>query len=388
MNRLPLLHRLTRPTGTIRLVPVDSRRRLRAFFDVVHAVYAGNPHHRSTEDDVVRMLVEKKTAFASHAAIDPFLIVRDGRVVGRVTILQDRKLPDYVQIAHFEALPGLEGLQDLILLKARALHSKTLKVVVGLHGHLNYGAGFLVTPHDLPPVFGLPYTPRYYLDYWAGLDRKDMVSFRFGNEAFYDFAHKVGPAMDLGGIRIRHMDRRELARETDLYTWLNNACFQAHPYWADRTTTEDYELLYPFRLLLKEENLIFAEENGRPVGFLLWYPDYNELVTGEGTFGPVELARYHLGKRDGFLRHVQNPIQSVRLTEIAVHPSCRNRGVVPGMILEMIRCVEKGGYSFTEGGFIFESNRDSMSMTLRYIAKAFGKELVPARRFCLFEGTL
>jgi hypothetical protein len=71
-----------------------------------------------------------------------------------------------------------------------------------------------------------------------------------------------------------------------------------------------------------------------------------------------------------------------------VHPKCRNRGVVPGMIMQMIRSVRAGGYAFCEGGFIFEENKDSMGMTLRYLAKAFGGELEPTRRYCVFDGEL
>ncbi len=362
----------------IRLEAVRGRRALRRFYRFPGKVYRDTDLHRSTEDEVMEMLVEGSSAFLEHASVDAFLLMEGRRVVGRLALIHDRKQPDYVQVAFFEALPGLHGLLDLLLLKARALHPQCSRIVVGLHGHLNYGAGFLVEPHDQPPVFGLPYTPAYYLDYFAQLERRDMVSFRFDNQGFYDLQAEVGPELDLGGITIRTMDRSQLAREVDLYTYLNNACFQRHPYWADRTTTEDWELFHPFRFLMKEENLIFAEENGVPVGFLLWYPDFNELVKGDEPLGLRHVLRYHL----------RNPVKSVRLTEIAVHPKCRNRGVVPGMIMQMIRSVQAGGYLFTEGGFIFEENQDSMGMTLRYLAKAFGDELEPARRYCVFDGEL
>ncbi len=362
----------------IRLEAARGRLGLRAFYRFPAKVYADTDLHRSTEDDVMEMLVDKESAFLEHASVDPFLI-KDGRkVVGRLALIHDRKLPEYVQVAFFEAKEGLPGLLDVILLKAKALHPQCSRVVVGLAGHLNYGAGFLVEPHELPPVFGLPWTPRYYLDYFSELQRRDMVSFRFDNDAFYALEQEVSKDLDLGGITIRLMDRKNLAREVDLYTWLNNACFQRHPYWADRTTTEDWELFHPFRFLLKEENLIFAEEDGKPVGFLLWYPDFNELVRGDEPLGLKHVLRYHL----------RNPIETVRLTEIAVHPECRNRGVVPGMMMQMIRSVRAGGYKFTEGGFIFEENQDSMGMTLRYLAKAFGDELEPARRYCVFDGEL
>ncbi len=362
----------------IRLEAVRDRRDLRRFYGISSEVYRGIHQHRSTEDDVMEMLVERKSSYLEHAAVAPYLLMEGRRVVGRLALIHDSKQPEYVQISFFEALPGLHGVLDAILAEARALHPGCSRVVAGLSGHLNYGAGFLVSPHELPPVFGLPWTPAYYLDYFERLERRDMVSFRFDAQAFYRLQKRVGPRLELGNIRIRTMRRDKLAREVEIYTRMNNACFQRHPYWADRTTTEDWELFHPFRFLMKEENLIFAEENGEPVGFLLWYPDFNELVKGDEPLGLRHVLRYHL----------RNPIKTVRLTEIAVHPDCRDRGVVPGMIMQMIRSVQEGGYDFCEGGFIFEENADSMGMTLRYLSKAFGSELEPSRRYCVFDGEL
>jgi ribosomal protein S18 acetylase RimI-like enzyme len=362
----------------IRLEEAARGRALARFLAFPREVYRDDPFWRATEDDVVEMLVRGHSAYLSHAAVRPFLLLEDARVLARFSLIQDRRMPGWVQVAHFEALPGIADLRRTLFLKARVLFPDCDHVVVGLHGHLNYGAGFLVAPHGRPPVFGLPYTPRYYLDYFEGLDAHDMVSFSFENEGFYELARRVAPGLDLGGIRIRKMDRRFLARETDLYTWLNNESFQRHPFWSNRSSDEDFELFHPFRHFLDEENLIFAEEAGKPVGFLLWYPDFNELVPPGGRLGLRPLLRYRLA----------NPIRTVRLTEIGVHPSCRNRGVVPGLIMHMIRSVEAGGYRLCEGGFIFEANKDSLSMTLRYLARALGEEIAPSRRFRVFEGRL
>ncbi|MBN2361962.1 MAG: hypothetical protein JXR83_21100 [Deltaproteobacteria bacterium] len=362
----------------ISLQPVGSRFDLHRFYAIGHRVYAGDRNHRRTEEDITRLLVERRSVFCRHAAVDSYLLKERRRVVGRCTLIQDQRLPDYAQVAFFEALPGLSGVADAILLKAKASFPGCRRVVVGLNAHLNYGCGFLASAFDQPPLFGLPYNPSYYLDYFGHLPRRTMVSYRFGNQGFYDLRRAVAPDLDLGDVTIRLMDRSQLRREMDIYTYLNNACFQQHPYWSDRTTAEDFELFNPFRFLLKEENLIIAEKQGRPVGFLLWYPDFNELVGPGRPLGVRDVMRYHL----------RNPIKTVRLTEIAVHPAERGKKIVAGMKMKMIEQVERGGYSFTEGGFIFEENQGSMGATLAYISRALGRELEPHRRYCVFDGEL
>jgi hypothetical protein len=58
------------------------------------------------------------------------------------------------------------------------------------------------------------------------------------------------------------------------------------------------------------------------------------------------------------------------------------------MILRMIRHVREGGYRFCEGGFIFEENRSSVGMALKFIFDAFGRKLEPHRRYAVYEREL
>ncbi len=353
-------------------------RQLKTFYRAGARVYRDLPLHRSTEDEVMRMLVEGPTAFHDHASVAPFLMRQGRRTVGRFALIHDRKLPDYVQVAFFEALPDLSGVLDAIRLKARAMHPGVPQLVVGLNGHLNYGCGFLASCFHQAPVFGLPYTPPYYLDYFNQLPARSMLSYRFESRHFFELRRRLAPRFSAGDLRVRCMDRDNFARDVDIYTDLNNACFQKHPFWADRTAAEDYELFWPFRHLLRDEHFLVAEENGRPVGFLLWYPDFNELTSRDGELGLRHLLRYRL----------QDPIRTARLTEIAVHPDCRSRRVDLALILRMIEEVERAGYPQTEGGFIFEENQRSLALTLRYLERAQGKRPEPHRRYCVFEGPL
>ncbi len=357
---------------------VASRRDLRRFYAAGARVYRGNPLHRSTEDDVMRLLVERKSVYFRHAAIESYLLEEGREVVGRFSLIHDEKLPAYVQVAFFEALPGLHDVAGVIRAEAWRRFRQRPKIVVGLNGHLNYGAGLLADCFHAPPLFGYPYTPDYYLDYFASFDRKPMVSFRFEAGSFYRLRELMAASFKPRDVVVRQMNRKRFAEDVEIYTFLNNACFGEHPYWSDRATAEDFELFHPFRFLIKDENFLVAEHNGQPIGFLLWYPDFNELVHSDRELGVHDVLRYH----------ARNPVRSVRLTEIAVLPQHRRRGADAAMILRMIESVEKGGYDYCEGGFIFEENLGSMALTLSYMRRALGRQPEPYRRFCVFEGSL
>lgn len=365
----------------MRLEPATSPALRRAFHALPAEVYRGMPQHRSTEDEIVHMLVSRQSVFFQHARLEPFVALDGERVVARFALVHDSRRPEYVQVAFFEALPGASGLLEAILPRARERFPECTRLVAGLNGHLNYSAGFLASNFEEPPLFGLPHTPPYYLDCFRGLARKEMFSYRFETAPFYARPSRMRPrARDL---TFRVLDRRHLAREVAIYTHLNNACFQKHPYWADRTPEEDLELFEPFRFFLDDENLIFAERNGTPVGFLLWYPDFNELARAGEPLGLRHLLRYRvLGKLGG------RRMRSLRLTEIAVLPELRGSWVVAGLIHKLTELTEGKGFSHCEGGFIFEENGESVTMTLAVLRHVAGIDLTPYRRYCVFEGPL
>ena len=205
-----------------------------------------------------------------------------------------------------------------------------------------------------------------------------MVSYRFQTEPFFEYHKKMSNKLDFNGITVRNMNKKKLRQEVETYTYLNNACFPGHPYWSDRDVEEDFELFYPFRFLIKEENLVFAELHGKPIGFLLWYPDFNQLVKGNQHLGLRHVLRYHFA----------DPINTFRFTEIAVLPQYKISPAVQAMILHFTPFVKKLGYTYGEGGFIFEENRNSITMTRRFLERATGEKMEPYRYYAVFETEL
>lgn len=360
----------------IRLEAANAGAPRKAFDRLYAEVYRAWPQHRATEEDVAHLVLGEKTLFRKHATIEPYLALDGDRAVARFALIQDRRRPEYAQVAFFESLPGVEPIVELARARARERFPDAKTLVAGVNGHLNYSAGFLASAFDQPPMFGLPWTPEYYLQLFPGLKRRDMFSFRFKTAAFHA---SLSRPVDFGPVKVRTMDRRQLARDVALYTQLNNACFQQHPYWVDRTADEDLELLEPFTHFIDDGHLLFAEVDGQAVGFLLWYPDFNELAAHGERLGLKHLLKYKLlGRRP----------KAFRLTEIAVVEPRRNKGVVPALMHRLTELSAARGHEELEGGFIFEDNAECVQMTLHSMARILGEAPGPHRRYCVFEGPL
>ena len=343
-------------------------------------VYEGNPCHRSTEESLTRLLVQGPSAFHRHATVSPHLLRDHGDVVGRCALIHDRKMPEFVQVAFFEAFPGLSGVVDALVEAARAMRTGAAKLLIGLNGHLNYGAGILLDRFDEPPIFGLPYNPPYYADYFAGLFCRTSITLRFPLRGIFEWAHRSAGTFDTGGVTVRFLNKRQLRKEIELYTTIDNQTFSNTPYWywSNREPEENYELFHPFRFLMKEEDLLFAELDGKPVGFLLWYPDFNGLVPAGRDIGLRHLLRYKIA----------NPVRATRLAEVAVLPEYRRLPVMATMLMKSLPTVDRRGYETCEGGFIFEENRASIAMTQRYIMRGTGHRDEPYRHYGMFEAEL
>jgi len=197
-------------------------------------------------------------------------------------------------------------------------------------------------------------------------------------EAYTMWANQYKQQRSVEGLNVRFMEKPKIKRESAIYTLLNNQAFAKHPFWSDRQNEEDLELFYPFRFLLDNENLIIAEVNERPVGFFLWYPDFNQLVSGSRDLNLWDFLRYRTGKRP----------DTFRFTEIGIIPEYQRSAVAYALISKSLPVLLKHGYQYCEGGFIFEENKASMAFVKRILKRCYGHETEPYRHFAIFEAEL
>jgi hypothetical protein len=357
---------------------IDNKAACKEFRKVVRQVYNGNSFYRGTEASIEKMLISGKSAYHSHSTVKSFLIREGISCAGKFVLIHDHLLPEYVQVSFFEAMEGLGDICSAIKSEAKKLFPDCDKIIVGLNGHLNYGAGILLNRFDEVPVFGMPYTPPYYPAYFKELEERKMVSFRFSVKGYIEWAKQYIPPNELHDIQIRCMNKKHIAEECKHYTRLNNKAFIRHPYWADRSEAEDLELFYPFRYLLNNENLIFVEHKGIPIAFFLWYPDFNQLVSTQRDLNLWDVIHFR----------AKYSIDTFRFTEIGILPEFQNSAIGFAMFIKAMPFIEKAGFTYCEGGFIFEENRSSIALAKRMLQRSFGVKPEPYREYAVYEGIL
>jgi len=292
--------------------------------------------------------------------IKPIMIIESGRIVAVCTFAIVDRMKDTLQIAYFEALENQEEAIDFMMNHAKSLAAEhgIKQILVGLNFHVNYGLGLLADSYDEVQSFGGAYNPPYYIDYFSKYAHEEIklvsylteienLNFNLNDRLLDKIKEKY---------HVRPADFKNIEKEAAIYTYLNNQAFKNHLFYYERRLEEDLELFKEFKLLLKEENLLFMEYEGKPIGFMLWYPDYNQLIKPGGSLGLKTLIWSKL---------FSSKINRFKIVEIGVLPEFQKKGAILSLFL---RCAEitKDRYKYCEAGWILESNHASRTLGLRW----------------------
>ncbi|HEY9061573.1 MAG TPA: GNAT family N-acetyltransferase [Pseudobacteroides sp.] len=318
-------------------------------------VYRDIPEYKYTDIPILKMLNNKKGPFSDHAEVLLIAVSSTDGIAAAATLITTQRYPETLQVAFFEALPHkfeeVEYMFDYI--KSYALSMGKQKIIIGLNGHVNYGMGILCNRFDSHISFGTKFNPHYYEDYFTKLKCKEYLMLSFLMDMNKYNLDKEKKLLERVGrnFTIREADFSNFQREVEIYTYLNNLCFKKHMFYYERCVDEDYELLEELKGHISGKSLLIAEKDNEPIGYMLWYPDFN-----------------------------QREINRFIISELGVVPEYQGSGAVLGLFL---RCFElvRGKYDFCETSWILHENLRSKGFGYRWGAEEY-------KRYKVFEVSL
>lgn len=338
---------------------------LKKYISFCKEVYKDDRNYRDSLTGILEMILYEKGKFCKNAEITPLIIMQEDGILAACTFIAAKKLSDTLQIAFFEARKDCQKAIDLIIdaAKEKCKIEGLKKITIGLNGHVNYGLGLLDSDFDKTACFGSSYNPPYYTGYFSKYDAKEYVLTSYLTDmerCSLEGSQKIQNRISRN-FTFRIADFRHLKREVEIYTDLNNRCFEGHPFYFERAFEEDYELLSQFKPFINGENLIIAESKGNPIGFMLWYPDFNQLIP---TGGRIGLGTYIKNKLVGW------KIDRFKIVEIGIVPEYQNSGVVMGLFNKCMQ-LTRHRYKWCEAGWILDTNNKSKGFGVRWADKEY-----------------
>lgn len=338
----------------MKIITVTDKKEEKQFLKFRKSLYQRDKAFIDNSYFMIQEVFRGHTSFIQGKEIWPLNVVRDGAVVCQGIVVYAKDLPEYVQLCFFESLPDQPEAVKMLTDRAIEIGRERGcgKIVVGLNGHLDYGLGLLCSHYDTVNSFSAIANPAYYHGYWRDLGFSEVKMNTYVIHAIDDRLEKYGKILQKidRSYTFRTFDKKRFREDAKIYTDLNNKAFSSHRYYYRRTYREDEEMLKELFLFMKEDSLIYAFRGEKPVGFILWYPDFNELGKKGDIFGAKHFVKnLFFGGR----------IRTAMIMEYGILEENRRSGLAIALINQMILQIKRHSITRMETSWVLEENRDS-----------------------------
>lgn len=347
--------------GDVELQEVRTPKDLKLFIRFPWQIYRGDrnwvPPLLSERRDY---LSRAKNPALRDADVVLFLAKRQRRVVGTIASLLRRDAAGTPGVFGFFESIDDDAVAATLLDGARAwLRARGATL---MRGPLNFTdlecPGVLIEGADCPPVMFTAHTPLYY----AGLLERYGMETDDDLYAWRAFRSQVGEHLEAvpeevlraaevarsHGVTVRKVRLDRWDEEVSLARFLFNETLSHLPQHVPLPEDEFRRFADPMRRILDPDLALFAELEGRTVGFCVSLPDINRaLIHLNGRLFPLGWLR---------LMWYARRIDVLTFKLMGVLPEFRFRGVDALLFVESLRGMIAKGYQWLDGSLTSERN--------------------------------
>lgn len=346
----------------INIVEVSGKTGIKKFIEMPWSLYKDDPNWvPPLIGDLVNTLLGKDNPLFMSGEHAFFIAYIDNRAVGRICIgvnesLNERKNYKDGYFCLFESIEDKAvafALFDKSIEWLKKRNIDTLKGPVSPTNGDDY-RGLLVEGFDGPPILMNSYNPKYYMDYFEeyGLIKHlDLYAYYFDIHSATLERHKkmVGFAMQRYNFQVDSIKINNIEKEMeDIKRILDIAMPEDWEDMAPPTLEEIRAEAAKLRPLADEDLILIARSEGKPIGFAIALPNYNEiLIKMNGRLFPT-----------GFLKFLWNKkkINGFRMFILFVIPEFRKKAVSSALCYKFFENGVGNGYTYAEGSTIGETN--------------------------------
>ncbi len=380
----------------IEIVPVSGKHQRAAFVDCGRAFSDRLPHFvPQIRAEQIELVNPDKNPFFGHARVQLFLAMRGGQPVGRISAHIDElalAMPSEQGFGPGTGFFGYFDAEDEDVARALLTAAEGWLAGEGMTRALGpislsiwEEPGLLVRGQDHPPMILMGHHPAHYAGWIeaAGFTRaKTLYTYDL------DITHGFGPLVDRlvqSGLRnarinVRRVDKRRGDEEVATILAILNDAWSDNWGFVPFTPAEGAYAGKKLRAIIHEELNMIAEVDGRPVAFMLTFPDVNDaLAKIKGKlfpFGWLHMLRW--------LRHPKGAGMRVPLMGVLkeLH-NTRLAGQLAFMMIEAIRVEAIGKFASTRGelGWVLEDNQGMLAIADTIQSKV-------NREYAIYERTL
>jgi len=288
---------------------VQSKRDLKEFIALPYRFYRDDPYWVAPlRGEQKKLFTPKGNPLLGHCDYALYLLWDNNAVIGRIAAFIDHVAVEFWEepvgfFGSYECIDNGEG-ATLLLEAARSFLQK--HGMKEMRGPINFTVtewGFIVKGFDSSPTLMSPYNPPYYnqqvLDF--GMQKaKDLMVFWADISKGYVMPERFGRLFDRIAKRyhvtVRAAEMKHLERDALLIVDIMNKSVAYN--WGAYPVTEEEgrRLAQDLKQIIDPELVLFAEVDGKPIGFSITLPDINLLLKGlNGHLFPTGIFRLLFG---------------------------------------------------------------------------------------------
>jgi hypothetical protein len=346
----------------ISIKPVQNKKQLDQFIKFAWKVNANDPNWVAPLlMDRQKLLDKKKNPFFKHAEAEYFLAYKNGKLAGRIAAITNQMHNDYQKdnAGFFGFLEGIndpEVFESLLNIVKDWLKSRGKDFMMGpMNPSTNDEIGFLISGFDTPPYFMMTHNPTYYpkiMDDLKYQKIKDVHAYFIDKETVI-LSEKLKKVAEITrkklGVTIRQVQMQNFEAELEIVRSIYNNAWARNWGFVPMTPAEFDFIANDFKKIIDPELVLIAEIKGKPVGFSLALPDYNQV------FAKIPNGRLLPFGWMTFLKN-KKKIDSLRVITLGVIQGFQTSGIGGLFYLETFDRGTKRGYTSAEMSWILEDN--------------------------------
>ncbi len=303
---------------------------------------------------------KSKNPFYRHAVSELWLARIDDQVVGRIGACVDETNNQHQQekvgfFGFYEVIDNPEAAAALLETARNWIAEQDMEIM--------RGPGCFTSNHDWyglqiegkwnRPVIGMPYNTKYYqkqMEDFGLASAKDLYAWEL--ETNGNFPEKmvrlIERIINKPGLTIRPFDMKNFMNEASVVRELYNQCWSEN--WGF-IPLDDEDFAYmakDMKALVDADFLLIAELDGKPIGFSLTIPDFNQATHSlKGKLFPFGWLKFLLAKRK---------INYARTILMGVLPKYRKLGIDVAMVYKTMQSAFGKGITKGECSWILADN--------------------------------
>jgi hypothetical protein len=346
------------------IIEVKDKKTSSEFLEVAKLLYKNDPYWACPLDmEINNTFDPKKNSGFKHGDACRWIFKDDhGNLIGRIAAFYDKNKAFHNQqatggIGFFECIQNQSVANQLFDTAKNWLSSRGMQA---MDGPVNFGENFvnwgLLVEGFMDQGYGMPYNFPYYKELFENYGFKTY----FEQYSFHDlFSRPYPEQMRNFGERFwrkpeysfRHLEMKHAEK------YLQELVVMYNKIWAEfleNYTPLKFEDLYQIfqnaKAILNEKFIWFAYYNGQPIGFLIVFPDMNQV------FKKLKNGKLNFWNVIKLLYYKRRAVTRGRLLLSGVIPEFQRTGVVGGMYIKLTDAMRNSGLKELELSWVGDYN--------------------------------